>query len=106
MPVNSLLLIGVVIAASTPTTVSSNVVMTKNADGNEASGKNYFRLILKGFYLIFSFLALMNAALGNVLGTSFHYFLIANIYIFHRYFRVTRPGLCISRAANRCFARR
>ncbi|KAG2206772.1 hypothetical protein INT47_003714 [Mucor saturninus] len=49
MPVNSLLLIGVVIAASTPTTVSSNVVMTKNADGNEAS-------------------ALMNAALGNVLG--------------------------------------
>ncbi|KAG2190206.1 hypothetical protein INT46_010593 [Mucor plumbeus] len=49
MPVNSLLLIGVVIAASTPTTVSSNVVMTKNAHGNEAS-------------------ALMNAALGNVLG--------------------------------------
>ncbi|KAG0166043.1 hypothetical protein DFQ28_011619 [Apophysomyces sp. BC1034] len=49
MPMNSLLLIGVVIAASTPTTVSSNVVMTKNADGNEAS-------------------ALMNAALGNVLG--------------------------------------
>lgn len=43
MPVNSLLLIGVVIAASTPTTVSSNVVMTKNANGNEASGtkKNY-----------------------------------------------------------------
>ncbi|GAN08816.1 conserved hypothetical protein [Mucor ambiguus] len=38
MPVNSLLLIGVVIAASTPTTVSSNVVMTKNANGNEASG--------------------------------------------------------------------
>ncbi|CAO3609774.1 unnamed protein product [Cunninghamella blakesleeana] len=49
MPLNSLLLIGVVIAASTPTTVSSNVVMTKNANGNEAS-------------------ALMNAALGNVLG--------------------------------------
>ncbi|KAI8337987.1 SBF-like CPA transporter family-domain-containing protein [Chlamydoabsidia padenii] len=49
MPLNSLLLIGLVIAASTPTTVSSNVVMTKNADGNEAS-------------------ALMNAALGNVLG--------------------------------------
>ncbi|KAI8096644.1 SBF-like CPA transporter family-domain-containing protein [Halteromyces radiatus] len=46
---SSLLLIGVVIAASTPTTVSSNVVMTKNAKGNEAS-------------------ALMNAALGNVLG--------------------------------------
>lgn len=39
MPLNSLLLIGLVIAASTPTTVSSNVVMTKNADGNEASGK-------------------------------------------------------------------
>ncbi|KAF7732092.1 hypothetical protein EC973_006347 [Apophysomyces ossiformis] len=49
MSINSLLLIGVVIAASTPTTVSSNVVMTKNANGNEAS-------------------ALMNAALGNVLG--------------------------------------
>ncbi|KAI8992416.1 putative sodium bile acid cotransporter [Pilobolus umbonatus] len=49
MPINSLLLIGLVIAGSTPTTVSSNVVMTKNADGNEAS-------------------ALMNAALGNVLG--------------------------------------
>ncbi|KAI8639532.1 SBF-like CPA transporter family-domain-containing protein [Parasitella parasitica] len=49
MPINSLLLIGVVISASTPTTVSSNVVMTKNANGNEAS-------------------ALMNAALGNVLG--------------------------------------
>ncbi|KAI8079774.1 SBF-like CPA transporter family-domain-containing protein [Halteromyces radiatus] len=49
MPLNSLLLVGVVIAASTPTTVSSNVVMTKNADGNEAS-------------------ALMNAAIGNVLG--------------------------------------
>ncbi|KAI8971905.1 SBF-like CPA transporter family-domain-containing protein [Mycotypha africana] len=48
-PLNSLLLIGVVIAASTPTTVSSNVVMTKNANGNEAS-------------------ALMNAALGNILG--------------------------------------
>lgn len=38
MNMNSLLLVGVVIAASTPTTVSSNVVMTKNADGNEASG--------------------------------------------------------------------
>jgi sodium/bile acid cotransporter 7 len=36
---NSMLLIGIVIAASTPTTVSSNVVMTKNALGNEASGK-------------------------------------------------------------------
>lgn len=39
MNINSLLLVGVVIAASTPTTVSSNVVMTKNAKGNEASGK-------------------------------------------------------------------
>lgn len=36
---DSLLLIGLVIAASTPTTVSSNVVMTKNAGGNEATGK-------------------------------------------------------------------
>ncbi|KAI9257681.1 SBF-like CPA transporter family-domain-containing protein [Sporodiniella umbellata] len=49
MDISSLLLVGVVIAACTPTTVSSNVVMTKNAKGNEAS-------------------ALMNAALGNVLG--------------------------------------
>lgn len=49
MNISSLLLIGIVIAASTPTTVSSNVVMTKNANGNEAT-------------------ALMNAALGNVLG--------------------------------------
>ncbi|KAI9019273.1 putative sodium bile acid cotransporter [Phycomyces nitens] len=49
LPINSLLLVGVVIAASTPTTVSSNVVMTENAHGNGAS-------------------ALMNAALGNVLG--------------------------------------
>lgn len=39
MDINSMLLLGVVIAASTPTTVSSNVVMTKNAKGNEASGK-------------------------------------------------------------------
>lgn len=35
---NSLVLIGLVIAASTPTTVSSNVVMTKTAKGNEATG--------------------------------------------------------------------
>ncbi|KAI9317297.1 SBF-like CPA transporter family-domain-containing protein [Dichotomocladium elegans] len=49
VPMNSLVLMGVVIAASTPTTVSSNVVMTKSAKGNEAT-------------------ALMNAALGNVLG--------------------------------------
>ncbi|KAI9310729.1 SBF-like CPA transporter family-domain-containing protein [Dichotomocladium elegans] len=46
---NSMLLIGIVIAASTPTTVSSNVVMTKAAGGDEAT-------------------ALMNASLGNVLG--------------------------------------
>lgn len=39
VPMNSLVLMGVVIAASTPTTVSSNVVMTKNAKGNEATGK-------------------------------------------------------------------
>ncbi|KAI7856162.1 SBF-like CPA transporter family-domain-containing protein [Circinella umbellata] len=49
MDISSLLLIGLVIASCTPTTVSSNVVMTKNAGGNEAT-------------------ALMNAALGNVLG--------------------------------------
>jgi sodium/bile acid cotransporter 7 len=45
MPINSLLLIGIVIAASTPTTVSSNVVMTKNAKGNEASGTYAFSYI-------------------------------------------------------------
>lgn len=45
MDISSLLLVGVVIAASTPTTVSSNVVMTKNAKGNEASGK-FFKLDL------------------------------------------------------------
>lgn len=45
MPVNSLLLIGIVIAQSTPTTVSSNVVMTKNANGNEASGKKNLEII-------------------------------------------------------------
>ncbi|RUS18870.1 putative sodium bile acid cotransporter [Endogone sp. FLAS-F59071] len=49
LPIESTLLSGIVIAASTPTTVSSNVVMTRNAGGNEAA-------------------ALMNAALGNVLG--------------------------------------
>lgn len=43
MAVNSLLLIGVVIAQSTPTTVSSNVVMTKNAKGNEASGNEQMK---------------------------------------------------------------
>lgn len=49
LPVDNMLLSGIIIAASTPTTVSSNVVMTRNASGNEAA-------------------ALMNAALGNVLG--------------------------------------
>jgi sodium/bile acid cotransporter 7 len=44
MNINSMLLVGVVIAASTPTTVSSNVVMTKNAKGNEASGTFFFLL--------------------------------------------------------------
>lgn len=106
MPVNSLLLIGVVIAASTPTTVSSNVVMTKNADGNEASGNTLTQVLYNDNLLNIFFVALMNAALGNVLGTSFLHFLTINIYLFYRYFRVTRPGLCISRAANRCFARR
>ena len=38
MDISSLLLIGLVIASCTPTTVSSNVVMTKNAGGNEATG--------------------------------------------------------------------
>jgi sodium/bile acid cotransporter 7 len=33
-----MLLLGLVIAGCTPTTVSSNVVMTKNAKGNEAPG--------------------------------------------------------------------
>lgn len=47
MSINSLLLVGVVIAASTPTTVSSNVVMTKNANGNEASGKKNKHSLLR-----------------------------------------------------------
>jgi hypothetical protein len=51
MPLNSLLLIGLVIAASTPTTVSSNVVMTKNADGNEASGKLNKKMYFNPFHV-------------------------------------------------------
>ncbi|OZJ04557.1 hypothetical protein BZG36_02698 [Bifiguratus adelaidae] len=47
--INTYLISGILIAACCPTTVSSNVVMTKNARGNE-------------------YVALMNAALGNVLG--------------------------------------
>jgi solute carrier family 10 (sodium/bile acid cotransporter), member 7 len=39
LPINHMLLLGLVIAGCTPTTVSSNVVMTRNAKGNEASGK-------------------------------------------------------------------
>lgn len=69
MNISSLLLVGVVIAASTPTTVSSNVVMTKNANGNEASGTWKHNLL---FFIFFTYvvllIALMNAALGNVLG--------------------------------------
>ncbi|OZJ03931.1 hypothetical protein BZG36_03608 [Bifiguratus adelaidae] len=47
--INSYLITGLIIAACCPTTVSSNVVMTKNARGNE-------------------YAACTNAALGNVLG--------------------------------------
>lgn len=50
MNISSLLLVGVVIAASTPTTVSSNVVMTKNANGNEASGTKKKRHTKETFY--------------------------------------------------------
>ncbi|KAF9413905.1 hypothetical protein BGZ94_000576 [Podila epigama] len=46
---NSTLLAGMAITSATPTTISSNVVMTANSDGNES-------------------LALFNAALGNLLG--------------------------------------
>lgn len=46
---NKALIFGVIIMASTPTTISSNVVMTKNALGNE-------------------YVALLNAMLGNLLG--------------------------------------
>ncbi|CAF3008609.1 unnamed protein product [Rotaria sp. Silwood2] len=49
LPINKTLVAGIVIMACTPTTISSNVVMTKTAMGNEYS-------------------ALLNAALGNVLG--------------------------------------
>ncbi|KAG0227849.1 hypothetical protein BGW41_003664 [Actinomortierella wolfii] len=46
---NATLLAGMLVTAATPTTISSNVVMTANADGNES-------------------LALFNAAFGNLLG--------------------------------------
>ncbi|KAI7861696.1 putative sodium bile acid cotransporter [Spinellus fusiger] len=61
LPLNSLLLVGVVITACTPTTISSNVVMTKNAGGNEAS-------------------ALMNSALGNILGIFVSPILVSTFY--------------------------
>ncbi|KAF9957803.1 hypothetical protein BGZ72_001325 [Mortierella alpina] len=46
---NATLLAGMAVTSATPTTISSNVVMTANSDGNES-------------------LALFNAALGNLLG--------------------------------------
>ncbi|KAI8854444.1 putative sodium bile acid cotransporter [Chytridium lagenaria] len=46
---NSTLIKGMIIACSTPTTISSNVLMTKQANGNEAA-------------------ALTNAVIGNILG--------------------------------------
>ncbi|KAF9981971.1 hypothetical protein BGZ65_003366 [Modicella reniformis] len=46
---NATLLAGMAITSATPTTISSNVVMTANSDGNES-------------------LALFNAALGNLMG--------------------------------------
>jgi sodium/bile acid cotransporter 7 len=49
LPINKTLITGIVIMACTSTTISSNVVMTKNTLGNEYS-------------------ALLNAALGNLLG--------------------------------------
>ncbi|ORX92449.1 hypothetical protein K493DRAFT_338807 [Basidiobolus meristosporus CBS 931.73] len=48
-PINKYLLAGLIVMSSTPTTISSNVVMTKSALGNESA-------------------ALTNATLGNVLG--------------------------------------
>lgn len=63
---DSLLLIGLVIAASTPTTVSSNVVMTKNAGGNEATGKLVCLIYYTWWLTLWK--ALMNAATGNLLG--------------------------------------
>ncbi|KAK9763194.1 LRR receptor-like serine/threonine-protein kinase RGI2 [Basidiobolus ranarum] len=48
-PINKYLLAGLIVMSSTPTTISSNVVMTKAALGNESA-------------------ALTNATLGNVLG--------------------------------------
>ncbi|KAG0360218.1 hypothetical protein BG005_011198 [Podila minutissima] len=46
---NATLLAGMAVTSATPTTISSNVVMTANSDGNES-------------------LALFNAALGNLMG--------------------------------------
>ncbi|KAJ3110967.1 hypothetical protein HDU96_006118 [Phlyctochytrium bullatum] len=48
-PLNETLLKGLIIACSTPTTISSNVLMTKQASGNEAG-------------------ALTNAVIGNIVG--------------------------------------
>ncbi|CAF4427433.1 unnamed protein product, partial [Adineta steineri] len=49
LSLNKTLIVGIIIMASTSTTISSNVVMTKNALGNE-------------------YAALLNAVLGNILG--------------------------------------
>ncbi|KAI9023998.1 SBF-like CPA transporter family-domain-containing protein [Hyaloraphidium curvatum] len=48
-PLNPALASGIIVAASMPTTVSSNVVMTKQADGNDAA-------------------AVVGAVLGNIIG--------------------------------------
>lgn len=62
---------GWMIALSTSTTVSSNAIMTRNANGNDGAGKLLLcnHLNKKQLLIILSFpLALFNAALGNVLG--------------------------------------
>lgn len=61
---------GWMIAVSTSTTVSSNAVMTRNANGNDSGGE---RALIKrkkkdNFDSLPSRAALVNAALGNVLG--------------------------------------
>lgn len=52
LPINSMLLLGLVIAGCTPTTVSSNVVMTKNAKGNEASGMLMIDIMRAGYLIL------------------------------------------------------
>lgn len=58
---------GWMIALSTSTTVSSNAIMTRNANGNDGAGKKT-KVDISRFRYLYLQTALFNAALGNVLG--------------------------------------